>query len=205
VHAMGMKRKFGFAAAWVGATIISLVIASAAVAGIRDRVEDSPVAAGIPTTLDVVADTTSTTDAGVVTTTELPDTSSSSTSSTTTSSSTTTTSEAPVSTTNAPGGSTTTSSTTTTTSAPPPTTVASQTKTYELIGGTVTVRIGSGTVELVSLAPKTGFASKIKDDGPDKVKVTFTSNTHESKFEAEFEDGEYEFKIDEEPIGEDDD
>lgn len=76
---------------------------------------------------------------------------------------------------------------------------------YELIGGTVTVRVGAGTVDLISVAPKTGFATKVKDDGPDKVKVTFTSNTHESKFEAEFEDGVYEFKIDENPIGDDDD
>ncbi len=67
------------------------------------------------------------------------------------------------------------------------------------------VRIGDDTVDLISFSPETGFAAKVKEDGPDKVKVTFTSNTHKSTFKAEFEDGEYEFDIDEEPIGEDDD
>jgi hypothetical protein len=213
---MSMKRKFGFAAAWLGATIISLVIASAAVAGIRDRVEDSPIAAGIPTTITATADTTTTTGVLIVTTTETPDTTTSSTTSTTT---TTTTTEAPETSTSIPGGttppSTTTTTepppTTTTTTEPPPTTTTTTTvvptedRTYLLTGGWVTIRIGDDTVDLISYSPEPGFAAKVKEDGPDKVEVTFTSNTHKSEFKAEFNDGEFEFDIEEEPIGEEDD
>lgn len=69
----------------------------------------------------------------------------------------------------------------------------------------MTIRIGADTVDLISYQVFQGFAAKVKEDGPDKVKVTFTSNTHKSEFKAGFDDGEYEFDIDEEPIGEDDD
>ena len=78
-------------------------------------------------------------------------------------------------------------------------------RTYWLTGGWVIIRIGPGTVDLISSFAEEGFAAKVKDEGPEKVKVTFTSNTHKSEFKAEFDDGEFEFEIEEEPIGDDDD
>lgn len=43
-HHVGMKRGFGIAAAWVAATLISVLIATAAVGSVRDRVTDEPTA-----------------------------------------------------------------------------------------------------------------------------------------------------------------
>lgn len=67
------------------------------------------------------------------------------------------------------------------------------------------IRVGQNTVEFVSASPKTGFLTKVEKTGPEEVKVTFTSNTHKSKFRAEFEDGELDVRIREESNDDDDD
>jgi len=100
----------------------------------------------------------------------------------TTSSSTSTTSAQTTSSTTS-----TTTTTTTTTSAPAgPTRV-----TYDLIGGTVVVDVGSGIVTLVGASPKGGFSVDVGNAGPEKVVVKFESSAHESEFMGRFEGMEF--------------
>lgn len=81
----------------------------------------------------------------------------------------------------------------------------SETQAFELTGGFVWIHVGQNTVEFVSASPKTGFITKVEKTGPEEVEVTFTSNTHKSKFRAEFEDGELDVRIREESENDDDD
>ncbi|MEA2002845.1 MAG: hypothetical protein U9N84_13305 [Actinomycetota bacterium] len=203
-----MRRYLSIGAAWLGATVISVVIASAAVAGIRDRVVDAPVAIGLPTTTTTLAadpgPTTSSpvtksiveassTTAEVATTTEatLPPES-------TTTSTTTTTTAAPPTTTEPPVA-------TTTTTAPPTTTTTPVSyATYDLIGGTVILAAGDGEVNLVSATPRSGFRVDLEHTGPEEVEIKFESNDHTSKLDAKWEDGELRVKIKEEDSDDDD-
>ena len=83
---------------------------------------------------------------------------------------------------------TTTSSTTSTTEASAePTT---QTATYKLTGGSVTISFSPGTVTYLAAVPSGGFSTEVENTGPDEVRVTFESDDHESEFRAEWEDGE---------------
>ncbi len=199
-----MKRYLRIGAAWLGATLLSVFIASAAVAGIRDRVVETPVAIGAPTTSTTLApaDPTTTTvlevpsTAAPETTTEPPSTTEAP------PVATTTVDESTVTTTTAPPA-----TTTTTTTAPPQTTTtaAASYQTHTLIGGTVTLGFGGGEVWIVALDPSAGFDADIEKDGPHEVEVDFESNAHKSELSAKFEDGELEVKIEEEPRdGEDD-
>lgn len=194
-----MKRYLGIGAAWLGATVLSVFIASAAVAGIRDRVVETPVAIGPPTT--------STTQAPVGTTTtmlmEVPSTAAPQ---ATTDPPVSTTEAQPATTTTVAGSATTTTTaapvtTTTTTTAPPQTTTTAAPSylTYPLVGGTVTLGVANGEVWIVSLDPAAGFDADIEKDGPHEVEVDFESNTHKSELSAKFEDGELKVKTEEEP------
>ncbi len=198
----GMRRYWGIAAAWLAATALSVLIASAAVAGIRDRVAETPVALGAPTTSTTVAPlgiSRSTTVPPSTTTVleEATDTPLASTAApapdTTVAVSTTTTTAPPASTT----------TTTTTTTAPPPptttTTVAPTTQTYTLIGGSVTLSVGDGEVWVVSAVAAPGFRTEIEKAGPVEVKVEFESNDHKSELSAKLESGELKVEKEEEP------
>jgi hypothetical protein len=179
-----MRRYLGLGVAWLGATVLSVLIASTAVAGIRDRVVEAPVAAGPPTTTTTVAPVTTTSTTQATTTS----TSNTTTTATTTPPETTTTIESQTTTTAPPDATTTTTTTATTT-----TTVASpevKYETYTLIGGTVTLEIGEGTVHVASASPNLGFARHVEKDGPTEVKVEFEGNQHKSTLTAYFESGE---------------
>lgn len=199
-----MKRYLGIGAAWLGATVLSVFVASAAVAGIRDRVVETPVAIGAPTTSTTLAPG----DASTTTILEVPSTSAPQ-----------TTAESPGSSTEAPAVTTTTVSeqsvtttttppaTTTTTTAPSQTTTtaAPTYKTYPLIGGTVTLGVADGQVWIVALDPAAGFDADIEKDGPLEVEVDFESNTHKSELTAKFENGELKVSTEEEPRDDEDD
>ena len=88
----------------------------------------------------------------------------------------------------------------TTTTAPPSTEIRS----YDLVGGSVTVEVGTNTVRLAGASPKAGFSMEVENSGPEKVEVEFKNEDHESKFSGRFEDGTFVPKIEEEPHGEDD-
>ena len=94
---------------------------------------------------------------------------------------------------------------TTTTEAPDddsdtPTTAATQgvsRQTFDLIGGTVVVEVGQGTVVFVGASPRDGFTVEVDERGPERVVVKFESEAHTSKFVALFEDGTFAPKIEE--------
>lgn len=193
-----MRKYIGLGAAWLVATALSVVIASAAVAGIRDRVVETPVAIGPPTTSTTLAPagtTTSTVPEVPATpppTSEAPP-----------------VTEAPATTTTVEGAATTTteppSATTTTTTVPPTTTDALTYHTYTLVGGTVTLSFGSGEVRVASVAPNAGFDADIEKGGPAEVEVDFESNEHKSELSAKVENGELKVEKEEEPRSGDDD
>ena len=85
---------------------------------------------------------------------------------------------------------------TTTTTTPP-----ARTASYDLVGGSVRVEIGSDTVRFLSASPKGGFTVDVHDRGPGKVVVYFRSGGHESKFVGEIDGGTFHPKIDEESGG----
>jgi len=50
--------------------------------------------------------------------------------------------------------------------------------------------MGNGTVELDGAAPAMGFTLEIEDNGPDRVKVRFRSDDHDSRLEARWRGGD---------------
>ncbi len=192
-----MRRYVGMGAAWLGATILSVLIASAAVAGIRDGVVDTPAAIGAPTTSTTAAPATTDpvdpTRPPQTTTTEAAE------PTTTTTEATTTTGAEAISTT-----------TTTTTSQPPETTTTTQPpqttttaapsyQSFSVIGGTVTLAVANGEVWVVSAVPNVGFIYEAEKSGPPTVEVEFESNTHKSELSAKVENGELKVETEEEP------
>ncbi len=183
-----MKRIVGLGVAWLGATVLSVLIASTAVAGIRARVVETPEAIGAPTTTTTVT---------VAVTGDVP--------STTLPSSTSTTSTLPTSTTEPPETTTTVaeSPTTTTTTAAPTTTTtttttaapAMQRKTFALIGGTVVVEYGGNEVRVISAVPNSGYYPHIENKGPDEIQVEFEGNEHKSELVAYMEGGELKYDV----------
>ena len=92
--------------------------------------------------------------------------------------------------------------------APPPSPPApsSETRTFDLVGGTVVVQFhGNGTVGLVSSQPKPGFERELHDAGPEKIDVEFESETHKSRLVARWEAGSPRGDVQEEADGGGDD
>ena len=63
------------------------------------------------------------------------------------------------------------------------------TQSYDLVGGTVTVRYRDATTRLVQATPNSGFDLDVHDGGPGKVDVRFRSDRHESRLVARWDDG----------------
>ena len=195
---------------WIAVTTIAVFVATAAVGSVRDRVTETP-AAMIPTTantLSVSDVSTTTTEPGATSGTSEPVATTTPTTSTTTIPTTTTvvvsTTEAPEATTTTtppppPPPPTTTTTTSTTTTVPPSTEIRS----YDLVGGSVTVEVGNNTVNLAGASPKAGFGMDVENSGPEKVEVEFESEDHDSHFSARFEDGVFVPRIEEEAHEED--
>lgn len=74
-----------------------------------------------------------------------------------------------------------------------------QTTSYQLTGGVVTISHSPGVVNFVSAIPAAGFDTEIKATGPNKVEVEFESDTHTSEFKAQWEGGVLDVSKDEEP------
>ena len=174
---------------WLAVTATAVFVAAAAVGSVRDQVTETPTAM-VPTTTTAV----STPESSVPTT--AAETAPSTTTTTTPPATSTTTTTAPTTTTTAPSepaSTTTTAPATTTTAAPLPTDIRS----YDLIGGVVTVEVGASTVHLAGASPKSGFHMDVENSGPTRVEVEFGSDSHESKFSGEFKDGEFVPEIEE--------
>ncbi len=90
-------------------------------------------------------------------------------------------------TTTTPRTTTTTDHATTTTTGPAATPV---TRTYESVGGSITVRLADGRIALVGeAAPAAGFTAHVYDNGPDRVRVRFESDTDEAEIRVDLIDG----------------
>ncbi len=60
---------------------------------------------------------------------------------------------------------------------------------HRVHGGTVTLRLLEGDLQLVSVTPAQGFRTVVEDAGPDHISVDLIGDEEESEFEAELEDG----------------
>lgn len=196
-----MVRRIAYLLIWLAVTLTAVFIASAAVSSVRDQVTDTPTAMLPPTTIAPDSTEQQTPDP---TQPESP-TRVDGSSSPTTTAPTTTTSAALQPTTTVPSTTVPSSpaptTTTTTTATVPPTT---EIRSYELVGGLVSVEIGDGTVRLAGASPKPGFTMEVESSGPEKVEVEFHNDEHRSKFSGKFEDGKYEPSISESDEEEDD-
>lgn len=97
-----------------------------------------------------------------------------------------------------PGSSSTTNSTTTTTTVSDPTTTtatasttapAGETRTYNLQGGTASLRFSPAGVEVVFANPAPGFSVEAEPEHTNGVKVEFESDTHESRVDGWWDGG----------------
>jgi hypothetical protein len=175
------RRRIGLLVAWVAATVMATLLASQAVALVRDQVTDRP--SKVATTL-VLDTTTSTT--GPPTTTPPPTLA-------------TTTTLAEPTTTTLPATTSTTQAEVATTSTPTTTSTTNQEQTFYLTGGWATVRCASNDVSLTTYAPNPGYQVEIESAGPEKVEVKFeaSGDDHKSKLEVRCHDGVLDPKADE--------
>lgn len=63
-------------------------------------------------------------------------------------------------------------------------------RTFDVTGGTVGVRVGAEAVELLFATPRSGFAVDVRSRGPSRVDVRFSSDDHESRFRYDLVGGE---------------
>ncbi len=206
-------RKFVYPLIWLAVTAAAVLIASAAVSSVRDQVTDTPTAMLPPTTIAISSTEELLVDPvqpeppvpaadeePTVTTTSTPTTTTTTTTSTTVPATTAPVSDPEPAETTTTTTTTTAPATTTTTTSTPPTEIRS----YDLVGGTVSVEIGDGTVRLAGASPKPGFTMEVENSGPEKVEVEFHNDDHESHFTGKFEDGRFEPSIDESSREDDD-
>lgn len=94
-------------------------------------------------------------------------------------------------------GRTSTTTATTTTAAPPLPTEgstpaappAAETRTYNLTGGTASLRFGPAGVEVVFANPASGFSVEVEPEHGNGVKVEFESSSHESRVDGWWDGG----------------
>jgi cytoskeletal protein RodZ len=72
-----------------------------------------------------------------------------------------------------------------------------ETRTYQLVGGTATLRFQPAGVTVVSATPNPGFAVEVEPQG-NGVEVSFRSGSHRSKVEAQWSAGPHD-EVEEEP------
>lgn len=195
-----MRTGLKFTAAWLGATIVAVIVAAAAVASVRSHVTDEPTQLGSPAAVALASDVpttgqdlTTTTDAagGILTTTSTSLAVPSPTSSTVTTTPTTPpqTSDSTPPATNSPA-----------TTQPPTTTTQpseSYSKTFDTDGGSVRVTVDGESVTFAGAVPNTGWKVELKKSGPEEVKVEFDQNDGEGEveFSARVEDGKLKVEI----------
>jgi hypothetical protein len=155
-----MSRTTALVAAWIAATIVSILIASAAVGAVRGNVSESPQPLGAalppasststPGSIQPGSTTTAPTNPSIPTTTVATVPSGSSTSS------------AP-----AAGGAI---------------------KTYTIKGGTVSIEVFDDHLTLLGAVPAAGYRVEEKSSSPQKIEIEFRTGEHESRFIAALED-----------------
>jgi hypothetical protein len=201
-HTVPMRGSLRLLVAWVAATVVAVVIATAAVGSVRSQVTEAPTPLSSPDAAALVSAVISPSapetggtvveSAPATTTTILPTTAAGS--------STTNPSDA------VGGTSTTTtrhstSSTVPTTRVPSVTTTApstSYTKTFDTEAGSIRVVVDGNAVTFGGAYPKSGWGVDLEDDGPAQVKVKFEriSGEGEIEFTARVDEGELKVDID---------
>lgn len=180
-----MRRTLGLAALWLVAAAVAGLVAWQGVAVVGDQVTDerpAPLAASEIEARLAEASATST---------EPP---ASSTTSTTTPPTTT---SPPASPTTGPTGP---SPSTTGAQPPPPTTAAppppppstappTETRTYNLVGGTATLRFSPAGVEVVFANPAPGFIAEVGHGDGNGIRVEFEADHHESRVDGWWDGG----------------
>lgn len=175
-----VRRTVPYIAAWFAAGVAAVVVAGAGVSFVTSQVTDSSRPA--PLSADQVRE-----ELGSA---AVDGTSTSTSTSTTLATSTSTT--APGGTTTVPTGSPTTvvsPNTTTPTTAPPPVGPAPSTRTYDLVGGTATLRFSSAGVTVVSATPAPGFSVDVNESHDNGRRVEFESDSHRSRVDAWWDAG----------------
>ena len=71
----------------------------------------------------------------------------------------------------------------------PPSAPAAVTQTYDLVGGSVTVRFIGAATELESHTVSPGFTAEVRAAGPERVEVRWRSDDHESRITIDQEGG----------------
>ena len=176
-----MKRTVALSALWVVVAVAAVTVAWQGVAVVGDQVTDErPAALAASDIEDRLA--------GATTTTSGTDTSTTSSTSSAPSTSTvdSSTSTSPENTTTTAVRST---PATSTTSSPATTSAAGETRTYNLVGGTASLRFLPSGVEVVFANPAPGFTVEIEPEHVNGVKVEFESPTHESRVDGWWEGG----------------
>lgn len=168
--------------AWLLGAFVAIAFSWGAVAQVRNRVIEPSIeipATAVAAPGGITGATAATTTTVIRVEPEIADTTTASTSTTVQQDETTTTTP-PVTTTSQPLATTTTN--------PPET----ETSSYQLVGGVVTISHSSGVVGFVSAIPQPGFTTDLDETGPKSVRVKFVGDTHTSEFRAEWEEGELE-------------
>lgn len=168
-----MRKTLPYVAAWFLAGVVAVAVASAGVSMVGEQVTDNsreaPLSAEqVREELVAGGHDTTTTERPAATTTTI-------TAAPTTVDAGGASSDGPS--TAAEGGATTTSTT------PPPPPVAS-TKTYNLVGGTATLRFGSTGVTVVAAVPKAGFSVEVSEAHDNGARVEFESEDHRSRVDG---------------------
>jgi hypothetical protein len=169
-----MRRTVVYLAAWFAAGVAAVLLAGAGLGMVGRQVTGSrpaPLSAQQVRQELAATEATSTT---TTTATTVP------TTSTTAGSPTTSTTVEPAD--GGPAGSPTTTSTSV--ASPPPTT-----RSYDLVGGTATLRFSAAGVTLVTAAPKAGFTVDVSGSHSNGVRVEFEGDDHESRLDGWWDGG----------------
>lgn len=169
-----MRKTWLYLTAWFVAGVAAVGLASAGVAVVGQQVTDSSRQAPFSAEqvraelAEAEAPTTTTTPEAAPPTTTIPP--------------PTTAANAPSNGGPGPIGPTTTVPTPTT--APPPAVPAPSTRTYNLVGGTATLRFSAAGVEVLSAAPKPGFSVDVSAGHDGGARVEFESDDHRSRVDG---------------------
>lgn len=172
-----MRRTVSYLAAWFLAGVVAVSLASAGVSMVGEQVTDSSRKA--PLSAEQVREELAADAATTTTTTSVAPT-------TTTEASTTTVAPGGSPSSGSPGPSGGEAATTSTTPAPPPPPprAAASTKTYNLVGGTATLRFSSTGVAIVAAVPNAGFSAKVSSAHDNGARVEFESADHRSRVDG---------------------
>ena len=178
-----MRRTLPHVAAWFAAGVAAVVLASVAVSMVSGQVTGSRPA---PLSAAQVEDELAAASDGTTTTTG------------STGSTTSTSAPAAAGTaTTVPGGPPATATPTTSASGPGPTTTtttrppgpAPSSKTYDMVGGTATLRFSAAGVTVLTATPKPGFSVDTSSTHGNGVRVEFESDDHRSRVDAWWDGG----------------